>query len=216
MVPVLYVVARPNGAGKTTAFKELVPEGVDYINADLIAKTLRSQAKGLNTQELANSEATKLFYEKVSRRESFSIETNLADVETYKSFEGLQALGYKIYISFLSTDLDTCIARVKQRVQLGGHNVNPDVIRARYETGLKLLAHYKSMADRLALFDTSNLLTLQIVLQNGMIIEKIGDPKQWMIPVFHHSALLAEQRPMTQDQARELYSKKKKKDINKG
>ena len=37
-MPELHVVAGPNGAGKTTIFKDLVPQGLDYINAgDYIA-----------------------------------------------------------------------------------------------------------------------------------------------------------------------------------
>src|SRR5687768_2193558 len=125
-MPELHVVAGPNGAGKTTIFKDLVPQGLDYINADLIAKTSREKAGGLNTQDLANQEAAKIFYEKTSRRESFAIETNLYDLETYKSFQGLQALGYQIFLYFLAVDdVNICINRVKLRVEQGGHNVNP-------------------------------------------------------------------------------------------
>lgn len=63
-MPELHVVAGPNGAGKTTCFGDLVPEGIDYINADLIAKTIREQAGGLNTQDIANREAVNLFWNK--------------------------------------------------------------------------------------------------------------------------------------------------------
>ncbi len=45
-MPELYVVAGPNGVGKTTLFKELIPFGTDYINADLIARTLRKMEDG--------------------------------------------------------------------------------------------------------------------------------------------------------------------------
>jgi predicted ABC-type ATPase len=61
---------------------------LDYINADLIAKAIKQKAGGLNTQDLANQEAAKLFYQKAAKQESFAIETNLYDVETYKSFQG--------------------------------------------------------------------------------------------------------------------------------
>jgi predicted ABC-type ATPase len=129
-MPELYVVAGPNGTGKTTLFKQIVPEGIEYINADLIAKVIREKAGGLNTQDLANTEASRIFFEKVQRNESFAIETNLFDVQTYKSFLGLKSLGYRINIAFLCVDdVNTCIARVAQRVSQGGHNVNADVIR---------------------------------------------------------------------------------------
>jgi len=144
-VPILYVVAGPNGAGKTSAFRQLVPAGTDYINADLIAKGIREQAGGLNTQELANSEAAILFENKIKAGETFAIETNLVDADTYKSFISAQrTYGYQVTLLFLTVDdVNVCIKRVEQRVREGGHNVNPLVIRDRYVTGLKLLAHYK-------------------------------------------------------------------------
>jgi predicted ABC-type ATPase len=86
-MPELHVVAGPNGVGKTSIFKNLVPQRLDYINADLIAKTIKEKARGLNTQDLANREAAKIFYDKAEKQESFAIETNLFDVETYKSFQ---------------------------------------------------------------------------------------------------------------------------------
>ncbi len=92
-MPVLYVVAGPNGAGKTTVFNSLIPSGVDYINADLVVKSIREQAGGLNVQDIANYEVAKLFYSKIEKKESFAIETNLCDLETYKSFIDVQGLG---------------------------------------------------------------------------------------------------------------------------
>jgi predicted ABC-type ATPase len=99
-MPVLYVVGGPNGAGKTTVFNSLIPLGVDYINADLVVKSIREQAGGLNVQDIANHEVAKLFYSKIEKRESFAIETNLCDLETYKSFIGVQGLGYEVNIFF--------------------------------------------------------------------------------------------------------------------
>lgn len=66
-MPELHVVAGPNGVGKTTIFKNLVPQGLDYINADLIAKIIKEKARGLNTQDLANREAAKIFYDKAAK-----------------------------------------------------------------------------------------------------------------------------------------------------
>ena len=170
-MPVLYVVAGPNGAGKTTVFNSIIPVGVDYINADLVVKTIREQAGGLNVQDIANHEVAKLFYEKIGKKESFAIETNLCDLETYKSFIGVQGSGYEVNIFFLCVDqVEICIDRVSLRVSEGGHNVNRDVIRSRYTTGLKLLAHYKNFPDRLVLLDNSSgSLITQAELHKGQV-----------------------------------------------
>ena len=180
-MPELHIVAGPNGVGKTTAFATIVPQGLDYINADLIAKTIKEKAGGLNTQDIANQEAAKIFYEKAARQESFAIETNLYDVETYKSFQGLQGLGYSIFIYFLALDdVSLCIDRVNLRVRQGGHYVNPDIIRQRYTTGLALLKHYKSFPDVLMLIDNSEgVLNVEAELRKGVIHYQANPCKAW-------------------------------------
>jgi len=43
-MPTLYIIAGPNGSGKTTLAKELVEEdGLDFLNADEIAKSINPQ-----------------------------------------------------------------------------------------------------------------------------------------------------------------------------
>lgn len=71
-MPELHIVAGPNGVGKTAAFATIVPKGLEYVNADMIAKTIKEKAGGLNTQDIANQEAAKIFYEKAARKESFA------------------------------------------------------------------------------------------------------------------------------------------------
>ena len=98
-MPELHVVAGPNGIGKTTIFKNLVPDGLDYINADLIAKIIKEKAGGLNTQDIANREAAKIFYEEASRKESFAIETNLFVPPPPDYPNAVRPLHYSAYVN---------------------------------------------------------------------------------------------------------------------
>ena len=211
--PELHVVAGPNGIGKTTVFTEVIPHGLDYLNADLIAKTIKQRAGGLNAQDIANGEASKIFFERVARKESFAIETNLYDIDTYRSFQGLQRLGYKIYIYFLATDdVNLCINRVKLRVSQGGHNVNPDIIRQRYTTGLALLKHYKNFPDALLLLDnTEGLLVTQLELHKGLLKYKSHLSKPWTEAIFQHEEDADSTKTASQKQSieevRDLYKK---------
>jgi predicted ABC-type ATPase len=211
-MPELHIVAGPNGVGKTTAFTTIVPQGLEYVNADMIAKTIREKAGGLNTQDIANQEAAKIFYDKVARKESFAIETNLYDVETYKSFQGLQGLGYNIFIYFLAVDdVSICINRVDLRVQQGGHNVNPDTIRQRYTTGLALLKHYKNFPDVIMLLDNSEgILNLEAELRKGVIHYQATPCKAWAQSVIDEKQSLDQAiKSKSIEEVKKLYRKKK-------
>ena len=211
-MPELHIVAGPNGVGKTTAFATIVPEGLEYVNADMIAKTIKEKAGGLNTQDIANQEAAKIFYEKVARKESFAIETNLYDVETYKSFQGLQGLGYNIFIYFLAVDdVSICINRVDLRVRQGGHSVNPDIIRQRYTTGLALLKHYKDFPDVLMLLDNSEgVLNLEAELRKGVIHYQAKPCKAWAQSVIEEKLSLDEAiKNKSIEEVKRLYRKKR-------
>ncbi len=209
-MPELHVVAGPNGVGKSSAFETLVPAGIDYINADLIAKEIRTKAGGLNTQDIANREASKLFYQRVKDGKSFAIETNLCDVETYKSFQGVQSLGYKVLVYFLAVDdVQVCIDRVRQRVSQGGHNVNPNVIKERYVKGLALMKHFRAFPDSLVLLDNiEGFYRTQAVLQKGVIQFKADDIEQWVRSIIEDvptSEKAAEKN--TIDEIRRMYRK---------
>jgi predicted ABC-type ATPase len=84
-MPTVYVIAGPNGIGKTTSSFDLLPKNVPLINSDEIAKEAREAGIiSVNSQEYSNQEATKLVNDHLNIRSSFIIETNLADVETWK------------------------------------------------------------------------------------------------------------------------------------
>lgn len=212
-MPELHVVAGPNGVGKSSSFEELVPAGIDYINADRIAKDIKAKAGGLNTQDIANQEAAQIFYQRVREQKSFAIETNLVDVETYKSFQGVQTLGYKVFIYFLAVeDVQVCIDRVKRRVSQGGHNVNPDVVKERYAKGLALLKHYKAFPDTLMLIDNlEGIFRKQAVLQNGVIQFKSEEIELWAKAVIEdvsHSDKAVDKNSI--DEIRDMYRKNNK------
>ena len=206
-MPDLYVIAGPNGVGKTTSFYELVPQGISYINADLIARELKTKAGGLNTQDIANREAARIFQDKAAAKQSFAIETNLSDVDTYKSFEGLQALGYRICLLFLAVDdVEICMNRVRMRVQQGGHNINPDVIKQRYINGQALLKHYKSLPDVLILLDnTEGVLKTQAELRKGIVHFQSDECRSWVQAILKTEQSLSKKADETIEDVRKRY-----------
>ena len=73
-----------------------------------------------NTQEYSNREAMRLINENLQKHSSFAIETNLADLETWKFLLETQKTGYNINLVYLSTDnLDELNSQIEQRTQTG-------------------------------------------------------------------------------------------------
>jgi predicted ABC-type ATPase len=70
--------------------------------------------------------------------------------------EKARSLGYRTYLYFIATeDPQINIARVKSRVQLGGHDVPADKIVSRYARSLDLLLPAIRQSSRAYLFDNS-------------------------------------------------------------
>jgi predicted ABC-type ATPase len=68
-----------------------------------------------------------------------------------------QAEGYIVKLFFLKLHSpEMAIARVRQRVAMGGHNVPEDVIRRRFDAGLRNFSEvYKPLVDEWVLYDNS-------------------------------------------------------------
>jgi predicted ABC-type ATPase len=181
-VPILYVIAGPNGIGKTTSDFDFVPKNTPVINSDEIAAEARTAGKiKSNTQEYANRESAKLIDNYLASRSSFAFETNLNDIETWKFLLKVQESGYQIHVIYISTNnLEILNARIKDRVNLGGHFVRPDIVEERYLTGLNLLNHYSDKPDKLQLFDNSATMQLVAEISKGQILHAALQLPSWV------------------------------------
>lgn len=116
----------------------------------------------------------RLIEEQTKTRNSFAIETNLADVDTWKFLLEMQKIGYKIHLKFISTDdINILNERISERYRQGDHFVNPDVVMERYVNGLNLLNHYFAKPDILELFDNTKQMTRLAEISQGQIIEVV-------------------------------------------
>lgn len=136
----LFIISGCNGAGKTTASYTILPEILnceEFVNADEIAKGLSPF-----NPESAAIQAGRLMLERINKLiangQDFAFETTLA-TKSYKNFViKAKENGYHVTLLFfwLRTS-DLAVKRVETRVKEGGHNIPEDVIRRRYENGLK-------------------------------------------------------------------------------
>ena len=186
MQPTLYVIAGPNGIGKTTSVFDLVPSNIPIINSDEIAAAIRNAGiASTNVQEIGNREASRMIDEYMGKKNSFAIETNLADVETWKFLREIQKTGYNVNLIYLSCDeLSLLNSRIDQRVLAGEHYVRPDIVEERYINSLKLLDHYFQVPDTIQLFDNSSSLVLIGEVRKGEVIHLAAELPAWVINNF--------------------------------
>ena len=155
----IIIIAGPNGAGKTTFAQEFLPKEAGclvFVNADLIAAGLSPFAP-----EQASFRAGRLMLEEIDnhvcRGVSFAFETTLSGRAYAGRISDWKAQGYIIklfFIKLLSPEL--AIARVRRRVEQGGHGIAEMTIRRRFASGWRNFENlYKAAVHKWALYDNS-------------------------------------------------------------
>lgn len=88
---------------------------------------------------------------------SFSFETVMSHTSKLDEIIEAKRKGYKTYLYFICLDeAKLNVSRVNDRVQKGGHYVDPDKISTRYFNTLKNLYPALKLVDRAFLFDNSD------------------------------------------------------------
>jgi predicted ABC-type ATPase len=156
--PTIYLIAGCNGAGKTTFAKEFLPTEVKclrFLNADEIARGLSPLKPSAGAIQAARLLLTQVD-ECLRRRETFALESTLSGKTYIRLFVRARELGYEIELHYLWLSSPAqAIARVRQRVQQGGHHVPAADIRRRFKRSLVHLADdYLPLATRWAVWDS--------------------------------------------------------------
>ena len=158
--PKIVILAGPNGAGKSTSAAKLllgVLQVQEFVNADTIAQGLSAFA-----QERVAFQAGRIMLKRLkelaAQRTSFAFETTLASRSYIPWLKQQQATGYEVHLLFLwLPTADMAVARVADRVRLGGHDVPEPTIRRRYGAGMvNLREAYLSLANSWKVIDNTN------------------------------------------------------------
>jgi predicted ABC-type ATPase len=152
------VVAGTNGAGKTSIATGFMSDPAsDYFNPDAFASALVSAGK---VPADANALAWRTGYERLSaaidRGDVFTFETTLGGdsvvAELHRALK-LRRQVHVVYVGLSSVELH--IARVRARVERGGHDIPVAKIRERYPNSLANLVGLVGKATTVQLFDNS-------------------------------------------------------------
>ena len=88
---------------------------------------------------------------------TFAFESTLAARSYVHWIDDLSHNGYSFQLMFLwLRSADLAVERVRERVRTGGHNVAEEVIRRRYDAGLRnFWTLYQPLADAWSVYDNS-------------------------------------------------------------
>ncbi len=175
--PQVIILAGPNGAGKTTAARGLLQDYLklgEFVNADTIAAGLAAFAPDRAAFAAGRIMLARL-HELAEQRANFAFETTMASRTFAPWLASLREDGYEVhavYVWLKSQEL--AIQRVRHRVRHGGHNVPPDTIRRRYQSGLvNFLTLYMPIATTWICVDNSRRGDLRLVALGGESVPTI-------------------------------------------
>lgn len=103
----------------------------------------------------------------VRRGSNFAFETTLSGHGYLRLIRDWRKQGYQVKLFFLALEsADEAIARVSARVAQGGHHVDDEVVRRRFEAGLtRFMKVYKFEVDMWRMYDNSG--DVPLLLEEG-------------------------------------------------
>jgi len=154
----MIVVAGPNGSGKSSTFgavsetyeiQYICPDNYTYLFSDIDSIEDR-YARAMKAAEQDRLTA-------VAIGDSFAFETICSNPEKLDFISDARSKGYRIIVLYVSTrDPNINIARVKRRVDEGGHDVPDDKVIERYHRSMDLLPDLLKLADEALVYDNSD------------------------------------------------------------
>jgi predicted ABC-type ATPase len=136
-VPSIIIIAGPNGAGKTTFANEYLSaeeRRFEFVNADEIARTTIQTADPQSRPDIrAGRVMLDRIDELVDAGADFVIETTLASLIYARKIPLWRDRGYRVSLIYVRLgSAAESAARVRKRVQAGGHGIPDEAIRRRF------------------------------------------------------------------------------------
>lgn len=160
-MPDLILIGGPNGAGKTTFAREILTtdlKGLRFLNADEIARGL-SPFEPDKVARKAGRILLQEIEEITEKGDEFALESTLSGRAHAHILQRAKDAGYKITLHFLwIPSAKISLARVRQRVKKGGHDVPTADILRRYDRIMRnLIELYLPLVDRWRIWSSADL-----------------------------------------------------------
>jgi predicted ABC-type ATPase len=155
--PRLTVIAGANGSGKTTLTRlnQIDFREFPLLDPDVIGKTLQTTLPRTFPIAAARQVLTAA-REHVRNGKTFAIETTLSGKNYLQMMLDARAHGFEVVLVYIGTEnVEINLARIRNRVLAGGHNVPEEDVRRRYKRSFGNLPTAIERADHTILFDNS-------------------------------------------------------------
>lgn len=161
-----------NGAGKTTlrGFNKDTVQIV--IDSDHIAMEINPKNPRLADIE-AGRKAVELFKFALKNQISFSMESTLSGKSVLNRMKQAKEQGFFVRLNYVGVNrVSINLDRVKARVQAGGHFIDEQTIRQRFEMSRKNLITALSFCDEVLIYDNSaEIPEVVFHIENGKITQ---------------------------------------------
>ncbi len=128
---------------------------IPLLDPDAIANTLQNQASSPFPVAAARY-VLKSAEEHLEKAESFAVETTLAGKSYLDMMLDARNCGFEIVLVYIGTEnVEINLARIRNRVLAGGHDVPEEDVRRRYRRSFQNLPIAIPRADHAILFDNS-------------------------------------------------------------
>lgn len=152
-MPTLHVIAGPNGCGKSTLTRTKYFGNTLIIDPDAIARrqsddyAVQSPARVALMQRRAVLESC----------QTHLIETTLSGKGVFRHVESARKKGYTVSLHYIFLESpDVALDRIRNRVKLGGHHVEKEDVKRRFERSYKHLPIMIAQSDEVCLYDNSD------------------------------------------------------------
>ena len=194
MRPQFWMFAGPNGAGKSTLVARFRVAGkLPVINPDVIARQINPHHHGepaimLQAGRIAHEHRVALMRD----MRSFAMETTLSGRGELRVLADAKAAGYKITLVFIGLrSAFHSLARVRERVARGGHDVPVPVILRRHARSLAHLPTAMGLADRCFILDNTGMRPRLLISVDQGRVRHISQP----LPAWARSLILDHASP---------------------
>lgn len=180
--PELWIIAGPNGSGKSTVYGLLAVESpknsVWIINPDLLSKKISEVEGDVEANLKAVQRIETWLYASVAAYQTIGVETVLSSPKYRALVLDAKSKGFSVNFIYVYLDrVELNIARVKQRVEKGGHDVEEAKIRARHKRSIEQMSWFFEASDKAFIYNNSGAQPKQIATKNDTNFTYSGDLK---------------------------------------